>query len=227
MVLFLFLFVCGSECKLKKSTEITPKKCLLANMQKIFYFWFFVLFLFSLFWFLFGTPPLKKALVLQFRGFSSFVPLIALSLKSLSAYFGLFSLFSCCFPFQDSSFGSIYPLLFFFGGGLFCPFWGPRPLSWLFFLFETNIPNIPLFKPHLLSLLVVFVCFCCFLFGMLFFCHCFVFVLFLGLLSDSETNMVFSAILVSFGLCCVKGSSFYVFCFCSIFSCVACFQSKQ
>ena len=160
---------------------------------------FFVCFL-GCFLFVFVLVCLEKApqrlFSSSFRVFFYIVPPKGLSLKSFfSCYSVVFSLFSCCPPFQNSIFslafahqplfGKYYSFLVSSVFLFFC-----FPLLMLACFSETNIPNISLLKPTLLSFLVVYLflqlflfLFACFLF--LWFCFlcwlCFwyVFLLFL------------------------------------------------
>ena len=172
------------ECKLKKADTL-PKigGCLSTCENGVFLFflfsfcWFFGGFVcFFIFGLLLEKTPSKGYPSCNFRGLSSSVPPKALSLKSFSSSYSVFPCFPFVFPFENIPYflcfvhqpllGKHYILCFFC---LFV-FLFLFPLSVFASFFETSVPNVPFFKPNLLSFLGNFCCFC---FGVHVSCFCF------------------------------------------------------
>ena len=186
--------------------------CLLTCKKVFLCFLFFgALVLFSLLVFFLGGQAPKRLFSCNFRGSSSFVPPVGLSLRSFSSSYSFiflvflvspvskFHIFLCCLsinPFLKTFLvSSIFLLL-------------PFPLLMFACLFKRNFPNVPFSRPtcfHVWLFLfcssVAFVYAFMFhvsvfmfsvgiVFGMLFFCFCFVFLLcFWLLLSDYEKTL--------------------------------------
>ena len=141
------------ECNLKKLT-FTKDKGLFAKMQKAV---FLVCFLVVLFFFssVFLCLCPKKAIFLRFERFFYFCSPKGLSLKS---FFSSYSVFFFGFPFSRSYFSLLFvhqPLFrkHYYFGFLSFFFFLPFPFQMFACFFETNFPNIPFFKPRLLSFL--------------------------------------------------------------------------
>ena len=118
-----------------------------------------VLFVCCLCFCFFGGESPKKAISCSLRGFSSFVPPKALSLKSFSSSC---SVFNPCFPLHSlSKFHIFLCFLSKLLGGFFSRSCFAFPLLMLACFFETNFLNIPFSKPTYFHFWLFFFVFCC------------------------------------------------------------------